>query len=53
MTEYVVTCTNTYRVTAATEDEARTIAWHTDAHQPTAGIAKLIDSDIEVEEDDR
>jgi len=55
MTTYVVTCTNTYRIEATSEEDAVTIAHALDNNEnydDELGNGKNIDSDTSVEEDD-
>jgi hypothetical protein len=55
MKTYVVTCTNTYKIEAATEEAATTIAHALDnneSYSDELGSGKIIDSDTSIEEDD-
>jgi hypothetical protein len=55
MKTYVVTCTNTYRIEAATEEDATTIAHALDnneSYSDELGSGKNIDSDTEITEED-
>ena len=51
MNRYEVTCTNTYRVFAATEEDAITLAHALDNNEPPPpiGSAKVINTETEIE----